>query len=324
MFILGLQGSPRKKGNTFDLLSMFMEEAEKYGALTKTVCPHSLNIEPCKELIVCEKKGFCPIKDDMDKSIYGFIKNADIVVLASPVFFYNVPAQLKALIDRCQMFWGRKYKLKLEDPNSKNRQGFLLSCGASGGKKLFEGLELTAKIFFDAISVKYKGSLTYRHIEEPGQIASHSTVKEDIRQVVKTMCEPFLSKKKILFVSKKDACRSQMAAAFFRLYDKEGRFEVLTAGFAAADSICPETVRIMAEKNLDLKYIAPVPLEKFTKEMCFDMIICLDKNRHVEDISCHEFKNWEMHGYRDQLPEELRVLRDEIESRVNTLISSLP
>ena len=61
MFVLGLQGSPRLKGNTNFLLSTFMEEAKRSGATTHTIHVDKKNIVPCKEYIVCEKKGFCPI-----------------------------------------------------------------------------------------------------------------------------------------------------------------------------------------------------------------------------------------------------------------------
>ena len=319
MFILGLQGSPRKKGNTHDILSMFMEQARQYGAVTQTITPHTLDIKPCRELIVCEKKGFCPIKDDMEKSIYKLVKNADIIVIAAPVFFYNVPAQLKALIDRCQMFWGRKYKLKLEDPNAKNRQGVLLSCGASGGNKLFDGIELTAKIFFDAVSVKYQGSLTYRHIENPGDMAAHTGVRGDIQQMVKNLCSPFVSKKKILFISRNDACRSQMAAAFFKSYD-QGHFRVMTAGYDPAKEIRTETIKIMAEKRLDLLYFSPCSIENLESAQHFDTIIYIGEKSDDSDLSALQVQTWKINTPEKLSLENIRSLRDEIESRVKSLL----
>jgi multimeric flavodoxin WrbA/protein-tyrosine-phosphatase len=322
MHILGLQGSPRKKSNTHDLLSMFMEQTKKYGAATDVINVHKQNIVPCKELIVCEKKGFCPIKDDMDDFIYARIKNADIVVLAAPVFFYNVPAQIKALIDRCQMFWGRKYKLKLKDPNSNLRKGFLLSCGASGGKKLFEGSKLTAKIFFDALSVKYEGSLTYMHIEDPGQMVSHPTVKQDVKKAVKNLCVPFLSKKRILFVSKNDALRTQIAAAFFKLYDK-GRFNVLTAGVDALEEIYPETVKVMAEKQLDLIYFSPVSLDHLDRNYKYDHVVYFGKDSSKVDIKAFKSEIWEIDLPKEMSQQSIKELRDNIAIRVKELISSL-
>ncbi len=320
MHILGLQGSPRKKGNTNDLLSMFLKETKKYGATTEIIDVNRHDIVPCKELIVCEKKGFCPIKDDMDKFIYARIKNADIIILAAPVFFYNVPAQIKALIDRCQMFWGRKYKLKLEDPNLNLRKGFLLSCGASGGKKLFDGLELTAKIFYDALSVKYEGSLTYKYMEDPGQIASNPLVNKDIPKAVKDLCEPFLSKPKILFLSEHDAVRTQIAAAFFKLYDK-GQHQVFTAGINPKKEVHPEVIKVMEEKQLDLKYFVPASINDLKKSYEYDKVIYFGKKNKHQDIKALQTIFWEIDQPEDRTIENIKTLSNLIEKKVkNDLI----
>ena len=152
MLILGLQGSPRKTGNSQYLLSSFMQAARLRGAQTLTIDVPRRHIEPCKELVVCEKKGYCPIKDDMQSEIYGLLRQADIIVAVSPVFFYGVTSQLKALIDRCQAYWARRHKLHLMDPGAKWRRGLMLAVGASRGKQLFTGLELTVRYFFDAVA----------------------------------------------------------------------------------------------------------------------------------------------------------------------------
>ncbi|WP_022669213.1 NAD(P)H-dependent oxidoreductase [Desulfospira joergensenii] len=323
MFVLGLQGSPRKKGNTHDLLSIFMEEAEKQGALTQTLLARELDIQPCKELIVCEKKGFCPIRDEMEPKVYPLLKRADIIVLASPVFFYNVPAQLKALIDRCQMFWGRKYRLELKEPNAKNRQGILLSCGGSGGKKLFDGLELTAKIFFDALSVKYKGGLTYRHIESPGQMAAYPNLREDVKEKVKELFHPFLSGKKILFISREDACLGQMAAAFFRFHSPGGH-RVFSAGLEPALELLPQTLKAMEEKSLDLKYLKPFSLDALLSNQEFDLIVYLNKAREHPKIKGRQSIVWEINRPRVMSDNDLKKIRDDLEARVRALIESLP
>ena len=216
MLVLGFQGSPRKKGNTHFLLSRFMDAAEKLGAQTRTIEVTKQNIAACKELIVCEKKGYCPIDDDMMHEIYPLIRQAEIVVLGTPIFFFNMTAQLKAMVDRCQTFWARKYVFKLKDPAKKMRRGFVFSVAASKGKTLFEGLELTAKYFFDAIDAKPAGSLAYREIEGPKDMSNHPTVLEDIEIAVETLLEPFLNRKKVLFACRENACRSQMAGAFAR------------------------------------------------------------------------------------------------------------
>ena len=99
MLVLGLQGSPRKKGNTNFLISTFMDAAKRLGAQTLTIDVTQKNIIPCKEYTVCEKKGTCPIDDDVRDEIYPLLRQAEVVVVATPIFFYNMSAQLKAVVD---------------------------------------------------------------------------------------------------------------------------------------------------------------------------------------------------------------------------------
>jgi len=192
MMVLGLQGSPREKGNTAFLLSAFMSEAKKLGAQTHVIEVAKKKIIPCRGYTVCLKKGFCPIDDDMKNEIYPLLRKADVIVAATPIFFYHVTAQLKALIDRCQVFWARKYLLKLDDPGQKTRRGFLLALGASKGENLFDGVHLTAKYFFDAVGASYYGSLTYRRISDPGDMEKHPTVLKDVKKAVSALLQPLM------------------------------------------------------------------------------------------------------------------------------------
>jgi len=326
MFVLGVQGSPRKNGNSDFLLNYFLKECETYGAQTQIIRPEKHDIQPCRELLVCEKKGFCPIKDEMEKKGYSLVRKADVVVLASPVFFYNVTAQAKVFIDRCQMFWGRKYKLKLLDPDSYYRQGFLLSVGASGGKRLFEGVELTSKYFFDAISADYAGSLTYKKVEDSGDIISRPELLSEIQDAVRHLLAPWSEKKRLLFVSEKDACRSQMAAAFVKASVK-GRINVITAGYDAAEKIDPNMVKVMAEKNLDLKYCSPRHLDDFLsakgqgKDQ--DLVINIGPEKAGIDLPGESIRIWDISQSRGNSLDNLRKLRDEIETRVNKIIPFL-
>ena len=324
MFVLGIQGSPRKKGNCDYLLTSFLKACESHGAVTQVIHPDKLDIQPCKELIVCEKKGFCPIQDEMEEMGYSLVKKADIVVLASPVFFYNVPAQVKGFIDRCQMFWGRKYKLKLRDPDAYHRKGFLLSVGASGGKRLFEGVELTAKYFFDAISAENFGSLTYRNVEDAGDIIGRPGLLKEIQTAAAKLVEPVLNKKTLLFVSDKDACCSQMAAAFAKEAVK-GRFKVLTAGKVAAARSDATMVKVMAEKNMDLKYQTPQSLEKVLTGLGRepDHVIFFGSKEVMPGMVNVIAEEWDIVKPRDNSLEAFQTLRDAIEVRVNQFIPSL-
>jgi multimeric flavodoxin WrbA len=172
--ILGLFGSPRRGGNTELLLEEALKGAEKEGAKVERLYLSDFTITPCKECHGCDDTGNCIILDDMEK-IYPKLLEADVVVLASPIFFYGVTAWAKALIDRSQALWARKYLLKDSSlgKGGKKRKGFFISVGATKGQKVFEGAILTAKYFFDVLNAEYAGELVFRGVEAKGDILNH-------------------------------------------------------------------------------------------------------------------------------------------------------
>ena len=256
MLILGLQGSPRKKGNSQFLLSTFLKAAEERGAVTRLIRVTERSIEPCKEFVVCETRGTCPIHDDMESEIYGLLRQAEVVVLASPIFFYNMTAQLKAVVDRCQVFWSRKYRLKLADPLKATRRGVLLGVGATRGKTLFDGMQLTAKYFFDAIDARFETSLVYRGIEGPKDLARHPSVLEDVGRTVDELMRPYAGRRRVLFLCRENACRSQMAGAFAQTLAGD-RLDVAVGGSAPAVALNPGMLQVMTEKGIDLGFRVP-------------------------------------------------------------------
>ena len=180
MKVLGILGSPRKGGNTELLLEEALKGAEAEKAEIERLRLTDHNIIPCKECLACYKDGNCILLDDMAK-IYPKLLEADIIILASPIFFYGVTAWAKALIDRCQALWARKYQLK--DPSlgkeGKRRKGFFISTGGTKGQRVFEGAILTAKYFFDVLNAEYEGELVIREVDAKGDILKHP---ETLRQ----------------------------------------------------------------------------------------------------------------------------------------------
>ncbi|OQX26960.1 MAG: flavin reductase [Desulfobacteraceae bacterium IS3] len=320
MMVLGLQGSPRKKGNSDFLLSLFMDQARLMGAQTIVIETDKKHIVPCKEYTTCERKGFCPIKDDMKYEIYGLLREADLVVTASPVFFFNVTAQLKSLIDRCQTLWARKYKLGLTDPGRKMRKGFLLAVGASRGKNLFDGIHLTMRYFFDAVGAEYAGSLTYREIEKPGDMEKHPGVRQDIKEAVETLLKPFTARKKILFACRENACRSQMSGAFAQ-YLAGDKIEAFTAGSTPAEKIAPLMMKVMAEKGIDMEFRKPKSLQSVLETVKPDMIVTMGCGEQCPFVPGTEKADWDLPDPAGKDIEFMRNVRDEIEKRVVSLIN---
>jgi len=178
MKVLGIMGSPRRRSNTEILLDRTLEGAAEAGAEIEKVPVSNLKISPCLEIYACLKDGNCAIKDDM-QLLYEKLAEADHVVLASPIFFYGVSSQAKAVIDRCQALWVRRHVLNKGKHDPRVRRGAFISVGATKGKRLFEGAVLTVKYFFDAIGVKYWGDLLVRGVDNKGQIQEHPTALDD-------------------------------------------------------------------------------------------------------------------------------------------------
>ena len=169
MYVVGIMGSPRRDGNTDILLDAALAAAEAEGAITRKLSVSSLQIRPCLELYHCALDGTCSINDDM-ASIYEELVSADRILLASPVFFYGLTSQAKALVDRCQALWMRRHVLKTWEPDLVARKGALIAVGATRGAKLFDGVVLTAKYFFDAVGMSFVDQVLVRGVDAKGQI----------------------------------------------------------------------------------------------------------------------------------------------------------
>ena len=322
MFVLGLQGSPRKKGNTRYLLSAFLREAEALGARTHTIDVCAADITACLGCGFCEKKGRCTIADDdMTRTIYALLRRADVVVVATPIFFFNMTAQLKALVDRCQVFWSAKYRLQREDPLAGKRLGFLLSVGGSRGKNLFDGLDLTTRYFFDALGAQTSGRLVYRGIDQKGDMEKHPGMAADVRKAAAELIRPLLARKKVVFACRENACRSQMAAGFAARLAGD-RLDVQCAGSRPAAQIDPHMVRVMAEKGIDLQYRRPRALETVLAETIPDVLVTMGCGEQCPLVPGARVIDWDLSDPAGRSPEFMRTVRDEIERCVKALIAA--
>ncbi len=175
MKVLGIAGSPRRGGNTDLLLAELMRGAAGKGAEVKTIVLNNLQITPCQHCDACLKEGNCRIKDDM-QDIYQELDQSDRIVIASPVQFMGLTVPLKAMIDRCQCLWARKYVLKIPPlPQDKQRKGFFISVGGTKLKDLFEPSLVTVRTWFRILDIDYAGDLLFPGIDEKGAITKHPT-----------------------------------------------------------------------------------------------------------------------------------------------------
>jgi len=174
MNVLGIYGSPRKGGNSDLLLQQALAGARDAGGTVKEIFARDLNISGCQACGGCDKTGACILKDDM-QPVYTALDHSRMIILSTPVFFYGFPAQLKALIDRAQARWSKRMleKSNAERQKHNSGSGYLIAVGATGGKNLFAGMELSAKYFFDALDKDYQGGLFFRGVDKKGAIIEH-------------------------------------------------------------------------------------------------------------------------------------------------------
>lgn len=180
--VLAFNGSPRKKGNTEVLINAVAHGVEKAGGGIEIIRLCELTISPCIGCGGCSKKGKCVIEDDMTQ-LYDKISLAKRIILASPIYFYGITSQAKAFVDRIQALWSRKYLLdEGVGKDQPDRKGYLVSVAATEGGRVFEGAELTASYFFDAVDTKYSGALLVRGMDKRGEVSKASEELERAEQ----------------------------------------------------------------------------------------------------------------------------------------------
>lgn len=181
--ITAIYGSPRRKGNTATLLKRAVEGAKDVGADVREFVLRDLKLSPCLEIYGCMKQGECAIKDDF-QTIRDQILASDGLMLASPIFFYAVSSHVKILMDRCQSLWVKKYWIDKVSPKDRvfKRKGLFISVGATKGRKLFDGVLLSMRYFFDVIDTEMWKSLLYRNMDFEGDVLKHSEYLEEAYQ----------------------------------------------------------------------------------------------------------------------------------------------
>jgi len=190
MKVLALYGSPRKEGNTALLLQELVKGLHEQGAIVTEVSICDLQILPCVADYSCAQSGECFLQDDM-QDIYSHLTEHDCIVLAAPIFFYSVNAQTKALIDRSQALWARKYMLKKPiSAKGIKKKGIFISVGATKGAKLFDGTLLTIKYFFDTMDAELSQCLLYKGIDNKGDILKHPSALQEAYTLGASLATP--------------------------------------------------------------------------------------------------------------------------------------
>ncbi len=186
--VLAFAGSPRRGGNSETLLDWVLDAIRKEpDVAVEKIALTEANVNPCKGCNMCEKLNRCVQRDGMD-IVHDKLIEADIIILAAPIFCMGINSQAKALIDRAQVFRSRKYVLKLPvvpEERKGKRLGVFLSTAGQTWEYVFDAAIPSVKCFYHVIDVRDRDIhyLMVNGVDEKGAILAHPTAKRDAAQL---------------------------------------------------------------------------------------------------------------------------------------------
>lgn len=180
--VLILLGSPNQNGNTAKMCDYVKTQFQEKDILCKTVNIYGLNLAPCQGCRACRKTGICQIEDALPEVRRDFL-SSQLIVLAAPTYFANVPGPVKNLLDRFSgVVVDDIAKAKL--PSGK-QYILLTSCATppfidriSGQSK---GALRAMNEFFKMANMTCKGKVAFPGVKENGLLPEH--IKNKLRRV---------------------------------------------------------------------------------------------------------------------------------------------
>ena len=150
--ILILSGSPRKGGNSDYLCNQFLKGAVEAGHDVEKIFVNEKKIGYCRACYACRNTHKCIIKDDMPE-ILDKIIDADVLVFASPVYFYSINAQIKTVLDRTLARW----------TELKDKEFFYILSAGEDSKAIMERAAECFRGFADCFKGSVERGIIYGH-----------------------------------------------------------------------------------------------------------------------------------------------------------------
>lgn len=161
--IVVITGSPRKKGNSFAMTEAFIKAAEKKGHTITRFDIATMNVCGCRACETCFKTGkACSFNDDFN-TIAPAIQEADAVVFSTPVYWYSIPSQIKAVIDKLFSFYNAKVDLS-------GKECALISCCEENDESVFDGVRVPIERSAALLNWKMVGTVLVPAVVNVGDI----------------------------------------------------------------------------------------------------------------------------------------------------------
>ena len=183
--IVALCGSPHTNGNTATALRLLFNELS--GISKKIYFAYELAVHPCTGCGFCSREFGC-IFDDAMNELYDVLQHSRIVIIASPLYFSNLPSPLKSIIDRCQVFW--EYYSRGNKPLHQ-QFGSALLIGGGKYSNMFTPSVITLRHFFNSLNYRFdeKKYLLLPNINNNKDIQNDDITKKiaDTASYIKTL-----------------------------------------------------------------------------------------------------------------------------------------
>jgi len=149
--LLAFTGSPRKNSFSSQLQSEFLNPFIKNGFKINIINSYAPDVNYCTACGQCTGDSSCIFDDEMD-DIYTLIRDADIISVASPLYFSSLPAPLKTIIDRCQLLWEENRRT---GNRIKEKKGFFFCTAGSDYNEIFSGAMAVIRHFFNTVNASF-------------------------------------------------------------------------------------------------------------------------------------------------------------------------
>ena len=167
--VLIISSSPRQGGNSETLAASFARGAQEAGHLVETVYLREKQIGFCNGCFACLKLGRCVINDDA-VDIVARMHDADVLVFATPVYYYSVSGQLKTMLDRANPLFDTDYAFT---------KAYLLAAAAENAPETFNGTEKAVQGWVDCFPrCALAGTVFAGGVNGVGEIAGHAALEQ--------------------------------------------------------------------------------------------------------------------------------------------------
>ena len=167
--VLIISSSPRKGGNSETLAEAFAKGAQDAGNHVETIRLREKQIGFCKGCLACQKLGHCVVKDDAVE-IAAKMHDADVLVFATPVYYYSVSGQLKTMLDRSNPLFDSDYAFT---------KVYLLAAATENEPETVEGAVKAVQGWVDCFErCELAGTVFAGGVTDVGEIAGHPALEK--------------------------------------------------------------------------------------------------------------------------------------------------